>query len=465
MGLGLFEHSDVLTCIKVSDWSEVDNLLSPKRMRELLTDASIQPDSRLLVAVSGGADSLALLDLLVRVRDAMNLQLVACHINHELRDASVQEEARVRAYCSQRQVELVVRHWPVAAHPDAGTEAAARNFRYAQFVEVAHEEHCTIVLTAHHRDDQVETVLFRLLRSGSAQSVSGIQRERSLADLRLIRPLLSVTKAELRAYADYAELLYSDDASNWDTHFSRNYIRHELVPMMRREDAQADAHIARFAEEQAGLKALADVTMRHFLKLIGPKSDEFDWTPVHTESHAVQKLVLSSVLQQWRKTVTAKQVDAVLHALSMNDGVTRRLRLSNTLEITVQRLHVAKYVTPAPAVVTPACLQNFNQIYEYQGRQLVAVTASTGDGQILLTGTRLPLCVRPREPGDRMQLANGQHQLLRRWLINQHVPQSVRSGLIIIASGPDVQWIGTSDWKRLWRAPQTDRIKSLLVLR
>ena len=440
-------------------------MLNAKKMLTLLAATGVQPGSKMLVAVSGGADSLALLDLLVQVRARLNLQLTACHINHELRAASVTEEQRVRQYCDQVDVPLQVRHWPAAMHPATGTEAAAREFRYQIFADLGRTLGCDVVLTAHHRDDQVETVLFRLVRSGDVRSVQGIASVREFAGMRLVRPLLQVTKAELRAYADAHNLPYSDDASNADTHFSRNFLRHEIMPRLQSVDAQAPAHIARFAEEQAGLVELAAMTTRHFLNLLGPKSDEIDWTVLHTESHPLQKLVLSSALRQLTPAVSAKQVDAVFRALSRNDGVTRSFQLSKDVEIRVQGLHVT---SAQPSVAVPVSSVTINALevpQPFMNKTIVATTAVQPGDKVLAQDIALPVTIRKRAPGDRLELSNGHHQLLRRWLINQHVDLTVRNQLLVAAQASNLLWCGTIDGNQLWHGLQTAKIKSSLVLR
>ncbi|WP_127850069.1 tRNA lysidine(34) synthetase TilS [Lacticaseibacillus hulanensis] len=435
-------------------------------MTKLLAQNAIKPGTKILVAVSGGADSLALLDLLVRVREELQLQLVAVHINHELRVESAAEEAAVRDYCASHRVELVVRHWPVAQHPDAGIEASAREFRYQCFADVAMQQQCAVVMTAHHRDDQVETVLFRMLRSGDAHSVRGILAERDFHGLRLVRPLLSVTKAELKAYADYTNLPYSEDASNSDVHYSRNYLRHRVLPMLRQEDARADEHIALFATEQAGLVELADVTIRHFLSLLGPKSDEIDWRQVHTSSHAVQTLVLSAALRRMIPDVSAKQVQAILMALEACDGRTRRVRINAETELDVRDLHIA--LVPAvhrprnDEAVTFDCVGAVGRVGDLQ----ICLTDKPKAGEHVLTEVAsVPVTVRHRQPGDYLTLTDGHHQLLRRWFINMHLPQDERKEVLVAASGAQILWVGTKSGNQLWRVQQTDKIKTLLVLR
>lgn len=441
-------------------------LITPKLFTDLLRQNQIEDGTKILVAVSGGADSLALLDLLVRVRTSCQLQLVAVHINHQLRSESVQEEACVRHFCAERQVELIVRHWEQDTQPVSGIEAAARAFRYTVFTEVAKRFACTVIMTAHHRDDQTETVLFRLLRSGDVESARGILNTRDFEGVQLVRPLLSVSKADLRKYADAAKLPYSDDPSNADVHYQRNYLRHRVLPMLREVDAQADEHLRHFAEEQAGMVELANVTVQHLLKLLGPKTDEFDWTPVHTEKHVVQQIVLTAALKRIYAAITAKQVRMVLQALMQNDGRTRYVRLAANYQLWVKKLRVGLVSTEADSKIRVPCVLTVDRRSSSEVFKNFVLTTTVQPDDFVLTNLPVPaVTLRSREPADRLLMANGHHQLLRRWFINMHIPQNQRNAIVVAASDNDVYWLGTIDGNQLWQAPQTDKIKASLVLR
>ncbi len=441
-------------------------MLSPKKMHELLQPFHLAAGTKILVAVSGGADSLALLDLLARVRQTEKIAVCAIHVNHQLRPESVTEAARVRQFCADKRIPLTIRTWPQVAHPQTGIEAAARVFRYATFTSVARTMQCDVVMTAHHQDDQVETVLFRLMRSGDPFSAAGILPERDLAGYRLIRPLLPVTKATLRAYAETRHLPFSDDVSNEDTTYSRNYIRHEVLPVMRHQDAQVGAHVARFATDQAGMVELAKMTRDQFVARLGPKSDEFDWTAVHTESRAVQKLVLSAALNR-ELTVTDKQVQTVLRALLLNDGQTRMVMVGNEQQIVVtgQRVRVESRDVQAVQVAKSAILAKVTDTVSYGVVTFALVETPAATDKVLTGVTQFPVTLRGRAPGDELRLANGHHQKLRRWLINAQIPQGDRQQLIVAAQAHEILWIGTNRGNQLWQAPQTDKIKALLVRR
>lgn len=199
--------------------------------------------SRLLVAVSGGADSMALLDALVRWWRGHNVPTVAemicvAHFNHLLRgEESDADEEFVRETAQRLGLTAIIERDDVAAHAKAerqNLEAAARTLRYAFFERAAQRFAARYVATAHTFDDQVETILLRLLRGSSAAGLRGIHYATSLASgATLIRPLLAVSRDEVLAHCAHSGLAFRTDSSNESRDFTRNRVRHELLPLLK----------------------------------------------------------------------------------------------------------------------------------------------------------------------------------------------------------------------------------------
>lgn len=442
--------------------------MTPNQLARELKNLQVEPGTAVLVAVSGGADSLTLLDLLLRLRQRLQLTIGVVHINHELRAESAGEEQKVRAFCAENAVPCTCVHWPVAEHPSSGIEAAARKFRYASFARVAHAGNYQVLMTAHHRDDQVETVLFRLLRSGDVTSSAGIRPRRPWQGIVLVRPLLNYSRDEIRAYAQARHLPYSDDASNADTHYSRNFIRHVVLPQLRERMGRVDEHIARFAQDQQGVLELADMTMRHYLRHLGPKTDEFDWQELQNGSRSLQFQVLTAAMRRNVPEISAKQLTEIMAALSQNDGRMRRIQLANSQVVVVQALHVRlqKAAAGAPPVPKAQTLTQLDSGVAYRGGQLLLTKAlRPGDELLGVILVPLPLTLRTRQPGDYLTLANGQHQKLRRFFINEHVPEAERSGMLLLAHSSEVVWIEDLALNQLFKPHPTVRIKANLVLR
>ena len=231
----------------------------------------ISPGDRVCAAVSGGADSVALLLLLHKAnalpRNGLGVGLSAVHVHHGLRGAEADADlAFVEALCLRLQVPLHVHHSSVpermaasrqAGEPE-GMEEAARNLRYAIFAGLIEQGHADSVLTAHTLDDQAETVLMKLLRGAWTEGLSGIHpvvqvqgtgnREQGASGGRIVRPLLGVRRAELEDYLSGQGQAWRTDSSNADEAFTRNRIRHNMLPLLREFNPGLDQALANLAE-------------------------------------------------------------------------------------------------------------------------------------------------------------------------------------------------------------------------
>jgi tRNA(Ile)-lysidine synthase len=194
-------------------------------------------DVTVLVAVSGGVDSVALLRAMAALKTGGDGRLCAAHLNHRLRpDADADEQfvvdlcGRLNVACEVGQVDVAA----LAAASGGGIEAAARAARYRFFEQAAGRLGARFVATAHTADDQAETVLHRIVRGTGIRGLAGMARARPLGHAVLIRPLLGIRRAELTAYLDAIGQPHRHDQSNLDSRFTRNRIRHQLLPRLQK---------------------------------------------------------------------------------------------------------------------------------------------------------------------------------------------------------------------------------------
>ncbi|GMA50511.1 hypothetical protein GCM10025857_18680 [Alicyclobacillus contaminans] len=191
---------------------------------------------RILVAVSGGLDSMVLLSAAREVAASHGLALSAIHVNHHLRATAAADAAWVRHYCTVHDIPLRIAHVHLDEVPPVerrGPEADARRLRYQAVAEEARRIGAAAVLLAHHADDQVETVLLRLMRGTSVTGLHGMLPHTEHHGVVWLRPLLLFTKQQLAEYARQERIDYVEDDSNLDERYTRNYLRHRVVPLLR----------------------------------------------------------------------------------------------------------------------------------------------------------------------------------------------------------------------------------------
>ena len=218
---------------------------------------------RCLVAYSGGLDSTVLLHALASVRDSLGLPLVAVHVNHGLHADAPEWEAHCCATARQLDVPFLSRELAIAADDKRGPEAAARAARYAALSDMMQAFDC--VLSAHHEDDQAETLLLNLLRGSGVGGLAGIGAFQAFGNGWLMRPMLDMSRSAIERYAREHGLDWVEDPSNAQSCFDRNFLRHEVMPILERRWPAAVprlAHSARLAAEAHALQRdLADIDL------------------------------------------------------------------------------------------------------------------------------------------------------------------------------------------------------------
>ncbi len=216
----------------------------------------IKPGDRICIAISGGADSVALLLTLhaanTAKRYSLGVGLSAVHINHHLRgEESNADQQFVEDLCISFDIPLHLHHADIPARIAATKESieeAARNARYDFFTTILASGHADSVLTAHTLDDQAETVLMKLLRGAWTEGLSAIHPVITLPKGKILRPFLQTRRAEIESFLKSISQPWREDSTNTDTTFTRNKIRHELLPQLRAYNPNLDQTLANLAE-------------------------------------------------------------------------------------------------------------------------------------------------------------------------------------------------------------------------
>ena len=210
--------------------------------------------NRILIGVSGGIDSMVLLDILHNVSQ----NLIVAHFNHQIRPEACADENFVRQFCEGLSIEFCSGQADVLAYAKEqghSIEEAARILRYQFLFQKAKMFGCDGVAVAHNADDQAETVLMHLLRGSGTAGLKGMQKIEFLpsfsAEIPILRPLLSFTRQDIEAYQKSKQLEYREDQSNWDTKYDRNRIRHDLIPKLKTYNPNVTTALARLADNLA----------------------------------------------------------------------------------------------------------------------------------------------------------------------------------------------------------------------
>ena len=205
----------------------------------------ILPEDSLVVGVSGGVDSMVLLDVVSQIHPTD--KIFVCHIDHSIREESSSDAEFVKTECEKRGVSCEIVRVDISAmakERKISVEAAGRIFRYDVFEKVRALEKARFVLTAHHKDDSIETVLMNLIRGTRLRGLSGMEERQGV----LLRPLLQVSKFTLQEYARENAIPHREDATNADSRYIRNRIRNEILPEMEQINPEVRKTLSDFSE-------------------------------------------------------------------------------------------------------------------------------------------------------------------------------------------------------------------------
>lgn len=429
-----------------------------------------------LVAVSTGADSMALLDLLAHLPVALRPQINVVHVNHQLRAASVREAAFLTDYCARHGWPLYQTKWPMAEHPAHGTEAAARAFRYAYFAQVLQQQKISVLLTAHHADDQLETLLMRLVRGGDIQQLAAIATQRPFHQAKLVRPLLPFTRQQLRTYVAARKLTFFEDETNQDPRFTRNRLRQRVVPVLKQMQPLAAEHAADYVVQ---LQRLLRVNQRQMDQVladcgdflaIGYRGDLTQWQQLDTDvQYLALERLLTRLLVQKGITVRQRQKKELQQLLQHS-------RAQTTLNLAAGWQFVKSYqaftIMPATTAVdqtsytlAPGATCQVNGLQVSLQAGTATVSEADDSLEVWLASAELPLKIRHRQPGDRLSLRNG-HQKINRILIDQKIPQQQRDRLWLITTQQNtVLWLLDVKKSQLFNPQQTDKIHYRLIIK
>ncbi|GAA2971968.1 tRNA lysidine(34) synthetase TilS [Lentilactobacillus parakefiri] len=430
-----------------------------------------KPGQPVVVAVSTGVDSMTLLHLLAHLPPAVRPTIVVAYVDHQLRDQSVDETHYITSYCSEHGLMLKQAIWPKDDHPETGIEAAARTFRYRFFENVLRETGSDCLLTAHHGDDLVETVIMKLVRGGQLASLTGIRETRPFSSAKIIRPLLPFGKQQLRSYAQVKGIKWFEDETNRQLSVERNRIRQGVMPLLKAENPQLLPHVLSYTNQLVdSLEAV------HFLikPLVHSAIDftdglrtKIDLDQLKGVPHSVVKCLLQEVLERQLHipNVSTDQLSAVLDLIEQNRKSQGELDLEAGWQ--VRRVYQSLIICKEPQnfVGKPEkdrifmvildrwySLDPFTQFGVFTTRKPAAHGQST---TFYLRDTDLPMQVRRIKAGDRLSIGHGQHQKVNRVLINAKVPNDQRkmTSVLVDARGTVLSVLGlknavvSSDYK------------------
>lgn len=438
----------------------------------LQEECQIQPQSTLAVGVSGGPDSICLLDILHH----SGYRVIALHLNHQIRPEAGRDAAFVEQFCRVNQIPCEVSTQDVpffAQNNRLSIEEAARLVRYRFLFAAARRYQADALVTAHHAGDQVETILMHFIRGSGLSGLRGMSPRSILPEydpeLALVRPLLLISKEEILAYCAEKQLDYVIDATNSEETYFRNWLRHSLIPQIETRNPRFQETLLRTSRVISAdvdvLNAVLLDAWHEALLTSGNGYRQMDRQMILGKLIGVKRALARKAIGELRpglRDINFEDVERFCAFVS-NPPSTGRADLVAGLELhlednclTICEAGVAVPVWDYPQVDSPGQV-NLPSRFELRNQLwLLAETvdrtdidpdlwlnAPSGEAWLDLDRIQLPLTIRPRTPGDRFEMlgSQGHSSKLSDVFINHKIPQSARPAYPLVCSGDMIVWI------------------------
>ncbi len=411
----------------------------------MLNTKLIKKEDTIAVALSGGKDSVCLLDMLLTEREKLGITVKAVNVDHGIRgDASVRDSEFVKALCVKLGVPLYFKKLDCvsfSAENGFSPEEGARILRYKVFDEAIKSGFCDKIATAHHASDKAETVLFNILRGASPLGASGISE--SSRGGKIIRPMLSLSRREIDKYAVRRGLNYVIDETNLETEYTRNFLRLEVFPLIEKRFPEAEKSVLRFADTlKADEEYLNETAMRTVTEKNGEISFPCDLAyPIFMRAsfYAMKKLGI-------QKDYEKIHGEAVYALKNSENG--KKVTLPKNIFAVKDYGKITFYKTAEKEKTgenftfeTPFALGEYEFADKKYKFEIVGDTVvKSGDNRLIADFLKIPgtAVLRSRREGDVFCKYGGGTKKLKDYLIDRKVPSRDRDKLLLLADGSDV---------------------------
>ena len=405
----------------------------------LFLKSILKDNDTIVVGTSGGADSMCLLSILNSLKSSLKLNIICAHINHNLRKESKKEYALVKKYCEENNITL---EYTVFDYGNAKfTESLGRKKRYAFFEELVNKYQAEYLMTAHHGDDLIETILMRMVRGSNLKGYLGIPLISQSKNYKLVRPLLNVSKEEIYNYLKENKIPYLEDVSNEDEKYTRNRFRKQMLPFLKNEDKMVHKKFLKYSVE---LQKYYNYVNKIIISKIDNiyKDGKIDIKELLKEDEFLQEKIISYI-------ITDIQKDNLLDMIDKNlQDIMKLIKSKSNKQINLHNNYIARKSYNYLIIEK----NNKSSLYEYELNDIINInnkyiiekikeSSDTSNNVIRLSKDEitLPLKVRNIKEGDKMLVKNLKgHKKISDILIDLKIDKVKRKEIPIVLDSKNV---------------------------
>ena len=397
-------------------------------VESLYKDIKIKDGDFLVFACSYGPDSMALFKSLLELRKKYDIVLVCAHVNHDKRRESAKEKEDLEAFCKENNV--IFEYMKIDRYGDDNFHNEARNIRYQFFDEVVKKYNAKYLLTAHHGDDLMETILMRIARGSTLRGYSGFRKLVKMDGYYIYRPFIGLTKDELLDYCHKKRVPYAIDKSNFSDVYTRNRYRKEVLPFLKSEDKDIQKKYLKFSNvlsdadlfiEEEASKAISKVIKDN--KLYIDKYLEIN----KFLKRIILERFISSFYQDDLILINDRHLDLV-ESLINSKRSNAKVNLPNDVEV-VKSYNILS-IRRNPNLLSSYEIEVSDEVILPNGHKLVKLDSVKGNSNNIIKlsskDISLPLIVRTRKLGDVIAIKGGGHKKIKDIFIDSKIPYADR---------------------------------------
>lgn len=403
---------------------------------------NINFNNYVIIGVSAGPDSMCLLDILQKNTD----KIVVCHINHNVRKESIEEEAFLKNYCKEHN--LIFETMTIEQYKENNFENEARNKRYTFYEEILQKYNAKHLFLAHHGDDLIETVLMKIVRGSNIEGYAGIKEISNIKDYIVVRPLLSYTKEEILEYNKSHNIPYFIDNSNTNTKYTRNRYRKNILPLLKEEDNNVHKKFLKYSktleEYDNYIKTLVKKNIDNIFKDNTIYIEELNKLDKFLKKNTLY-LILNTIYDNKSNIITEKHINDIIKLIdNKKPNLTLDLPLGKLLVKEYNKIHIKKKNKIIKNNEYKIELDN-NIIIDNIEIQIVE-KEDTDSNNICRLNTKeitLPLYFRNRKDGDYIILKGSNNKKkIKEIFIEKKMPKSNRNSYpMLVDSNDKILWV------------------------
>lgn len=372
----------------------------------ILNKIGLKYGDSVVVGVSGGPDSMALLHLMYRIKKALDIGVICAHVNHNVRKESDSEKVFVEKFCANHGIvfeSIKIEEWG-----DDNFHNEARSKRYNYFGKIVKKYNAKFLFTAHHGDDLIETILMRIVRGSTLRGYSGFSKILDMEDYFVIRPLINVTKEQIYSYNKKNKISYVQDKSNEKDVYTRNRFRKYVVPALKSEDKNIHEKFYKFSKTLLMYNDYIDKQVEKVINIICPQNI-IDIEKFKKQDYVIQMKIIYYILEQIYQDdlmlitdhhaellynlITSKKANVKIHLPNNLQAV----KSYNSLMITREKIKPEEYE-----------IEIIDYLNLPNGKNIEVVSKSLSDSNNICrldkNEVKFPLHVRTRHDGDKMNV-------------------------------------------------------------